>query len=346
VWESLLHTFSIVASLSPGHKTAICNAISSFLDLTSASRSDELRRFALSDSTWFSVFDITLDVFDDVKTRSTRQVLATLSKLLIGNRHYNTSDSAGPRVVRCLAETIILAQPRSRLKGTLHALEWFWRKGAITIPETITISAEWLWTNDEKWVPLLRDHCMGTDVPVALLVDSNTRSALSADDVSAYVAQILALSLLLNAREHDRSLIAGTLFSKLCCGLALLQPGGSSPFWVAPLKYTSLMSADSLELITNFVYLPLFKANAANFMNFLDNLPLESVQSEGAFDDSDEEVTLLFSALEVGKGIGLVKEDSQYCPSSLGFSSLAVLIELSLQLSRLKSRHPSPTEIP
>jgi hypothetical protein len=188
---------------------------------------------------------------------------------------------------------------------------------------------------------------MSINVPVTLLVDFDSRSALPPDNVSAYVAQILALSLLLNAREHDRSLIAGTLFSKLSCGLPLLQPGGStSPFWVTPLKYISLMSSDSLDLITNFVYLPLFKASAANFTSFLDNLPLESVQGEGAFDDSDEEVTLLFSALEVGKGIGLVQEDSQYHLSSLGLSSMTVLIEAFLQVPRMKNPHPPGTEIP
>ncbi|KAL1953304.1 hypothetical protein VTO42DRAFT_3034 [Malbranchea cinnamomea] len=347
LWNCLLHTFA-VPQISSGHRTAICNAISAFLEFSSKVQDEALRNFALSEETWFSVFTLFLDRYEDGRPKPMKQVLTTLGKLLIEHPDRDVAHSIRARAVHCVVPTIVLFQPRSRLKAALHALEWFLRKGAMSALDAIAHTEEWLWESHGSWVPLLKEHCTDLRIPIASLVDPDVRLGLPREDVRAYAAQILCVSLLLNARSEERSLTSGALLCQICSKVALTQPQNglsaesSMPFWVAPLKYIAMLNFDAIEGLSNHVFHPLFKANTSNFKTFLGVLPFEEMQSNRALNGADTEVSLLFSILETGKELGLVQEE--YVPGqksgSTDWQNSTVILEATVFRDLLV--HPDP----
>ena len=268
----------------------------------------------MSEETWFSVFDLFLVRYEDGRPKPMKQVLATLGKLLLEQSEDDISGSMRARIVRSVVPVIILLQPRSQLKAALVCLEWFLRKGAIDAENVVAHTEEWLWGSQHIWVPLLRDQCTDLELPVSELSDAEKRSALPRDDLKAYAAQILSLSLLLNARTEERSLTSGAVFCQICSKLTLQEPSREAskernlPFWVSPIKYISLMNFDAIEGLSNHFFHPLFKENPSFFKVFLEVLPFEQLKSGQGLNSADTEVSLLFAVLETGKELGLVRE--------------------------------------
>lgn len=311
-----MHTFA-APDLSPGHRTAICNAISAFLDSSLSSRDEELRQFVLSEATWFSVFDLLLDRYEDARLKPMRQLLLMLTRLLIGHPDKQVFQSIRSRVVCSVVQTIVLLQSRSHLKPALHVLEFFLQKGVVTPADVVEIGEKWLWAHHPSWAPSFREHCMILNVPLTSLVGAEaTPSSVPAEDVRIYAAQIICLALLFSARNHDRSLTSGALFRQFCCSLTFPQPNHpneSIPFWVAPLKYVSLMSLDILDIFySNHVLYPLFQSDPSHFHSFLNSLPFRRFQSGQGFGATDSETSLLFATLGAGKELGLIQQDRMY----------------------------------
>lgn len=314
VWKCLLHTFS-ATNLSGSHNTAICNVVSGYLE--SALRSDygELGQFVRSEATWMSVFELYLDRYVNARPKPMKQILATLIMILSKHMDANTAKSVRSQIVKVLVPTIILFEPRSRLKASLVSLESLVRKEAIDVVELFLLTEDWLWANHSSWIPLLGENCIDLGIPLDSLADEQRRKEIPQWDLRLYAARIFCLVLLLSTRNRDISLPAGMLFSQLCYRLKSVAAGHDfpyyqeeTPFWVSPLKYISLMNLGCLEPIANHVLSPLFKMERKDFFYFVNSLPLNSLSSKTVAKASNEEYNLLFAILELGKELGLVHE--------------------------------------
>ncbi|EAS34462.3 HEAT repeat protein [Coccidioides immitis RS] len=330
VWKCLLHTFA-AANLPGSHNTAICNAVSAYLESALKSDYEELRHFVLSKETWISVFEDFLDRYQNGRPKPMKQVLGTLIMILSKYMDAATSRLVCEHIARITVPTIILFEPRSRLKASLVSLESLIRKEAVNVVDWLHSAEEWLWANHSSWIPLLGEYCTDLKVPLTRLADEETRRDISPGSLHLYAARILCLVLLLNTHNRDISLPAGMLFSQLCCRLKSVAAAyefryyaNDDPFWVAPLKYVSLMNLDCLDPIANHVLFPLFKTEPKDFLSFVSTLPLDSIRSKTRSKASNEEYTLLFAILERGKELGLVhdKEDLEKLSPAVAKSSI------------------------
>ncbi|WEW57008.1 hypothetical protein PRK78_002467 [Emydomyces testavorans] len=312
VWNCLLHTFS-AANLPGSHNTAICNAISGYLESALKSDNEELRQFVLSETTWMSVFENYLDRYQNGRPKPMKQVLTTLIMIVSKYMDASTSRLVYQQIARITIPVIVLFEPRSRLKACLVALEALMRKDAVDVAELCRLTENWLWDNRPSWIPLLGEHCVNLEIPLNKLAHQTERNELSLEDLRLYAMQIFCLVLLLNMNNRDISLPAGMLFFQLCCRLKSVTSvyefqyyTNGTPFWAAPLKYVSLMNLNDLDPIANHALFPLFQTEPKDFLSFVTSLPLDSLQSKSYTRASNEEYTLLFAILELGKTLGLV----------------------------------------
>ncbi|KMP05614.1 hypothetical protein CIRG_05295 [Coccidioides immitis RMSCC 2394] len=148
-----------------------------------------------------------------------KQVLGTLIMILSKYMDAATSRLVCEHIARITVPTIILFEPRSRLKASLVSLESLIRKEAVNVVDWLHSAEEWLWANHSSWIPLLGEYCTDLKVPLTRLADEETRRDISPGSLHLYAARILCLVLLLNTHNRDISLPAGMLFSQLCCRL-------------------------------------------------------------------------------------------------------------------------------
>ncbi|PGH23951.1 hypothetical protein AJ80_02013 [Polytolypa hystricis UAMH7299] len=324
VWQCLLKTFSS-ASISSLHKTATCNATSSFFDATFLSKNQALREFGMSEPTWIATFEAYLDRYEDSKPKPMRQVLTSLIKALMAQKQATAVHSLHVSIVRLLVPNIILCEPRSRLKASIASLEWLVRKDAFPAVYLIRMIELWLAENTQAWYPLLEKHCIELGIPFNRFKQESTGSDISSRDLRFYTAQIFALAVLNSAQNKSAHPHVGSFFSLLCQKLkqassdpevVYFSPLTSRPFWVEPLKYVALNNLDDLDSFSNYMFSPLFKDDRSGSKQFLQRLPLQVLEPGRIPNAATDEFLLLFSVLQVAKETGLVQEDSIYNPPS------------------------------
>ncbi|KAI2001509.1 hypothetical protein LOZ52_005852 [Ophidiomyces ophidiicola] len=333
VWKCLLHTFS-AANLPGPHNTAICNAISGFLESAVKSDNSQLHKYVLSEETWMSVFEIYLDRYQYGRPKPMKQVLATLLVLLIKHMDVNTSKSLSSNIGRSFIPILFKFEPRSRLKVSLVTLELLVRKRVIDVLDFVLLVQEWLWTHCSQWMPLFVEHCASVTLPFSRLADENERKELPPREILLNTSRLLCITLLLNMQNRDVSLPAGMLFSQLCYKLKEVSPlsdftyyENGRPFWVTPLRHISLLNLDCLDPIANHILLPLFKMQPKDFNLFVATLPIKGLHSNVYTTASNEEYALLFSILELGKGLGLVHDQSAPGSLSPSVAEFSIILE-------------------
>jgi hypothetical protein len=312
VWQSLLKTFS-TASIPSSHMTASCNAVRAFLDAAAVTKYEGTRQLVQSPDTWLSAFEMFITRFEDAKPKSMKQVLTSLVKLLAKSRQEPSSRSIQAGLVDAILPSIILGEPRARLKAFLVSLEIITRKNAILPNELISMLQVWLSKNSEKWVALLQEDCKALSMDVLLL--SNEVSCNSKRIESRGLAvQILLLGLLNQAKNPELASSAGdtiaAFFQKLKSDPGLAQDDRALlSVWIPPVRYMVLQNLDNLEPMSNYVLQPLFHNDPTGFHSFLDSLPLKNVFAGDMADAALPELTVLFASLQVAKKTGLVDED-------------------------------------
>ncbi|KZZ95080.1 HEAT repeat protein [Ascosphaera apis ARSEF 7405] len=317
VWFCLLETFSS-SSLIPSHRTAICNAISAFFDSSLRSRNAELHAFALSRDRWESVFDILLDRYEDSKPKPMRQVLGSLITVL--NKHPDRRvakeilQHAMPKII----STIILCEPRSRVKASLISVEWFLRKDVLSALDLLAYVRDWLTErrNYARWTQLLSKHCKTLNIPLAHYRDDAT----PIEGAEFHTAQLFITSVVLEAITLQILPSAGSLVSLLCQKLRALSPDGDSyphtfydePFWLIPTRTIALHNFDEIENLSHHVFFPLFKDEPSGFQRLIYTLPLSALQSGHHSGADERELMLLFFILDAAKELGVVHEDTEF----------------------------------
>jgi hypothetical protein len=298
--------------------------ISGFIEFSLLSDNQELRQFTFSGNTWLSTFEAYLDRFEDGKPKPMRQILASLTKILV--KHLDTKDTGLVRsnTANLVISNIILSEPRAKLRACICALEFLLRKDAFSAMELITFVEKWLLRNHNRWVPLMEEHCYNLDIPLKVLLDAAPRSSSPNEDKLTFSAKVFTLALLLAAQNRDIASPAGLLFSTLCRKLKIgtvvnrfpyVDPVTLNPFWTLSLKYVMLRNVTALETISNQILYPLFKADPSSFRHFVDDLPVETLRSGLVPAVPSAEFVLLFSTLQVAKELGIVHEDREWLPT-------------------------------
>ncbi|KAL3463956.1 putative death-receptor fusion protein-domain-containing protein [Aspergillus heterothallicus] len=326
LFTSLLQTFGS-ASISHNHTTAACNALSAFLDAAFVSKSEEVRRLARSQETLFMVFDSFLTRFKDVKPRPMKQVLESLAVILAKSRESPENDAARKAFVNAVLPSIILGEPRSRLKASIIALETLLRKNAIHAVELISLVDDWLLQSSARWSIVLQEECRTSSIDVPRFLRRSYSTAGSDLYFKETSVEILILGLLNRTKAFELAASAGevmTIFFR-----KLQQPAGSAPspsegveslnlVWVKPVKHFLLNNLEILDKLTHSILQRLFEVSTGGFRHFLDTLPLNSLLSGDMSSSSSAELTLLFAALQLAKKIGFVHEDHYFSKSPAG----------------------------
>ena len=141
---------------------------------------------------------------------------------------------------------------------------------------------------------------------------------------------MFSIALLLASQNRDIASTAGLLLSTFCRKLKAapvdnrfpdVEPLSLSSFWTHPMKYVILRNMTALETISNQILYPLLKADPSSFQHFVHDLPVEAVRSGLVPAVPSAEFALLFSALQVAKELGLVREDCEWFPTPSPFQN-------------------------
>ncbi|KAL1964941.1 hypothetical protein VTN77DRAFT_6294 [Rasamsonia byssochlamydoides] len=316
VWQSLLQTFS-TRSIPRPQTTAACNAVTVFLEAGLSSQNARTQDIALSHQTWMAVFEVYMIRFEDAKIKPMKQVLSCLVKILRKHPDAKEADLIRVGAVNAIMPSVMLGDPRSRLKACLVALELLIRENAISPSQLMSLLYGWLVAHHERWRPLFESHCECLSIDTTHFVGPNPRCDDSDVKVKRDVLTIFNLGLLVHAKSQAYASSAGSmlaLFSQkagLECqripSLELLSPSTS---WVSPTRHIMLENMDCLESMSNNVLHPLFACCYSGFRSFIDQLHFQSLLSGDMKDEGTvDEFTLLFSALQIAKKLGLVHED-------------------------------------
>lgn len=305
IWESLIQTVS-TPSLSNPHSAAACNAVSAFLDAAATSKIDETKQLALSSESWLAVFEVFLSRYEDAKPKPLKQLLGSLINLLAKYIHGAKKRDIRKAVAEAVIPSIVLGEPRSRLKASLACFELAIRKGAIPGSDFISLLQNWLENNRERWV-----HVFENAQEALFPVDSeNFMGTLSRKPGKDLAAKIFVLGLLTQTNSRDMSGSCGNVLGSLLQKLKSESPEWMvSTIWVAPVRYMMLHVVDNLEAISSQILQPIFSADPPGFMVFVESLPLKSLLAGDMTDAEDKEYILLFAALQIGKKTNLVHED-------------------------------------
>lgn len=318
MWQSLLQTFS-TRSIPRSQTTAACNAVSVFLDAGLSSKNAHTRQITLSHQTWMAIFEVCMIRFDDAGPKPMKQVFSCLVRVLRKHPDAKEADLIRVGAVNGIMPSVVLGDPRSRLKSSLVALELFVRENAISPSQLMSLLHDWLVEHYGRWMPLFESHCESLSIDTTHFVGQNPTWHDSDVKVKRDVLMVFSLSLLLHARSLGYASTAGTMLalfsrkasqeveSKQIPSFALASPSMS---WVAPTRHIMLENMEVLDSMSNNVLYPLFASCSGGFRSFINQLPIQSLLSGDMKDEgSVDEFTLLFSALQIAKKLGLVHED-------------------------------------
>ncbi|KAJ5489742.1 hypothetical protein N7539_004632 [Penicillium diatomitis] len=301
VWQSLILTVS-TPSLSTLHSAAACNAVSAFLDAAATSKIEETRKLALSPETWLAVFEVFMSRYEDAKPKPLKQLLGSLVTLLGKHIHGADEQLIVKAIVDSIVPSIVLGEPKSRLKASVVCFEMCIRKGSLSSTAFIGLLQEWLDANKERWV-----YDLGKAKEAVFSVSALDTSTEVSEELAA---KVFVLCLLTQTNSRELSGACGNVLGAFLQKMKAESPEKIvSAIWLAPVRYMMLHVADNLEAMSTQILQPVFSADPAGFMAFVNTLPLQSVLKGNMTDAEDNEYLLLFAVLQIGKKTNLVHED-------------------------------------
>lgn len=309
VWQSLIHTAS-TPSLSYQHTAAACNAVSAFVDAAVNAQNEDTKRLALASETWLAIFDIIVSRYEDAKPKPLRQLLGSLTTILAKHHRGPQRILIQEAVAKAILPSIVLGEPRSRLKGSLVCLENFIRKSAILPSELIALVQGWFAQHREKWLPVFEKDRKAFSCGLS----GSNCTVSSCGPSEEFAAKIFTLGLLTQTNNREMAGTTGGMLAALLQKMKAESPSHEvSTMWVAPTRHMLLQNVDNLEALSSQILLPLFIADPAGFTSFVETLPLSSLLAGDMTDAAQSEYMLLFASLQMGKKANLVHEDCKFC---------------------------------
>lgn len=232
-----------------------------------------------------------------------RQTLATLIKVLEKHPDQGTAQAIISSVIPLLLRILVFGEPRSRVKASLMSVEHFLRKDLLSISQLSLFTYEHLNRSDQS-CRLLRVRCEESGVATTT-------------DYHEYIGlQAFITAIILGALEQSYLPSVGSL-----CGLLVQKVKRESqglhprythdeiPFWARSLRSIALANLDSLDLLNEYVFRPLFNADPSALQVFLHTLPLRVIMSPGESAPVDQ-LMLLLAMLVIAKELNVVQEET------------------------------------
>lgn len=263
-----------------------------------------------SDETWLAVFDVFMTRYKDAKPKPMKQVMESLVLLLAKTRKQFDRSSLQKKIVELTIPSMMLGEPRARLKASFASLEMVVRKNAIAPSELISLLDQWLHANHESWIPMYRADCEALSIDVSPYNHNASATGASAQDTSRTTVEIFALGLSARATKPELAASSGDLLAAFLQKVkATPELGSLLSVWVAPVRHVTLRTLDDLEYMSNYILQPCFEVDAIGFRSFIERFPLQNLLAGDMSEAPIAEFMVLFASLQVAKKIGLVHED-------------------------------------
>jgi hypothetical protein len=283
--------------LGSGHRAAVCNILCAILERCQALELHYVQEAILDDSIWSRAFTIYLEKSDGAKGKSVRQVLVTLTSILLRNqtpRAFELQEWA----IAILVDITCQRQDRVKVKPALQGLAHFLQKDIATIPRLIAIHAKILGRSPEA-------SAGGPDV------------------------QPLFSTLLSWIVHHDTSLSAGHVIKNFLAQLRRTSYQDPSTVydsvtsvWMKPVVECLHQWPDRIQEFKTHVFPHCFLPNVDEYVHFLSYLHFpRHVESKGVIPqelsvyiaekntlEDFEEFRILLASIQTGKELGLLKD--------------------------------------
>lgn len=296
VVDPLLYTAGL-PNLTPSHRAAACNLLCAIIERCQVLDSQYLHEAVLSDRIWPKLLTIYLDRSDSAKGKSVRQVLLTLTGILLRCQSPRSLDWQ-EKATATFVHIICQRQDRLKVKPALQGLAYFIQKDIATIPQLVDIY-------------------------------SKSSNDFSNNFTKGATTQSLLEVLLSWVVHHDTSLSAGHLIRNFLAQLRRTShqdPSGTSQsaaaIWVVPVVECLRAWPERIQEFKTHVFPHCFLPNIEEYLYFLsylnlarhvdlkDSLPclLPELDTKDNGLGNMEEFRMLLASIETGKELGVVRD--------------------------------------
>lgn len=280
--------------LGSSHRAAVCNVLCAVLERCQAQELQYVQDAILDDSIWSQAFTIYLEKSDSAKGKSVRQVLVTLTSILLRNqnqRAFELQDWA----ISNLIDIICNRQDRVKVKPALQGLAHFLQKDVATIPRLVEVLAK-----------------------------STGEASTKGPSVQSLFAMFLSWIV-----HHDTSLSAGHLVKNFLAQLRRTSYQHSARIgesvasvWIEPVVDCLHQWPDRIQEFKTHVFPHCFLPNVEEYVHFLSYLhfprhvdsrrpfPVEVNAYNSQPNDLEdfEEFRILLASIGTGKELGIIKD--------------------------------------
>ncbi|KAF1964175.1 HEAT repeat protein-like protein [Bimuria novae-zelandiae CBS 107.79] len=328
VLDPLLETAES-STLSSSHRAAVCNVLCAILERCQALESQYIQEAILDDSIWSRAFLMYLEKSDNAKGKSVRQVLVTLTAILLRNQNQRAFELQN-RTIFNIVDIICQRQDRIKVKPALQALAHFLQKDVATIPSL-----------EEVYARILNN----TSQPSA----GGTRVQ---DLFAIFLSWVV---------HHDTSLSAGHLIKNFLAQLrrtysqeAASSDGSIASIWIEPVVDCLYRWPDRMQEFKTHVFPHCFLPNVEEYFHFLSYLhfprhvastgpipeDLAAHNTESNELEEFEEFRMLLASIQTGKELGIVTDVDYrlHCPIEIHHDALVLTDDIfGAWLSHMKS---------
>ncbi|KAJ4298165.1 hypothetical protein N0V90_006064 [Kalmusia sp. IMI 367209] len=293
--------------ITSSQRAAACNVICAIIERAQTLGLQHIQQAILDDSIWSRSFTIYLEKSDSAKGKSVRQVLVTLTNVLLRNqtqRAFELQDQA----VAAFVDIICQRQDRIKVKPALQGLAHFLQKDITTIPKLVEVYSKSL------------EH-----TSVSLTDELGVQSLFT-----AFLSWIV---------HHDTSLSAGHLIKSFLNQLRRIRHQDTSTVyesvssvWMKPVVDCLHQWPDRIQEFKTHVFPHCFLPNVDEYVQFLsylhfprhvasrDSIPQElsaHTTKENGLEDF-EEFRILLASVQTAKELGIIKDvDYRLCKTVL-----------------------------
>lgn len=288
-----------VADLPTSHRAATWNALCAIVDKCQATNVEHIQDAIQDDVIWIRLLEIYLKKSEHTKGKSNRQMLLTLTSVILKNKNLR-SEQLRNQAVSIFVDVIQHRRDRLQIKPALQGLAHFLQKDIISIADLIELYRREI-TSGETQV--------------------KSSFEITQDILRSFLSWVI---------YHDTALAAGHLIKNFLGSLRRSAPlvnadapkHSVSPLWIEPVVETLHTWQDRIQEFKTHVFPYCFLPNIEEYLRFLsylhfhrhmhtnDPLPdLLKVYDERKNElDGSVEFTFLLAALQSGKEIGIIKD--------------------------------------
>ncbi|KAF2657203.1 hypothetical protein K491DRAFT_756956 [Lophiostoma macrostomum CBS 122681] len=279
--------------LAPVHRAATCNTLCALIDNCQASTKEHVRDAVLEDVIWLRTFRVYLDKSDNAKGKSMRQMLMSLTNVLLQQARGRALDLRDMAILTFL-DIICQRNDRLTVKPALQGLSHFLQKDLVSTSDLVNLYRR--------------------TMPQCVEVSGNAPEILQ-DILASFLQWIV---------HHDTALSAGHLVKNYLIRVRRItsDPATHLPLWIEPVANALRQWLDRVQEFRTHVFPHCFLPNVEEYIHFLaylhfdryiqtqDSALLSVPDTESILSQTDdsEEFQMVLAAIQSGKELGIVKD--------------------------------------